>query len=93
MVSDTAKVTFIDPCLAPFTFTSETQTNPDSDKFTGDDIVFTLSPFTITPTICEITYVCTSVAKTNPSEASSIGCADLSNGGVVTDGKLIFSTD
>ena len=61
VVSDTAKVTFIDPCLNPFTFTSETQINPDSDKFTGDDIVFNLSQFTITPTICELTYVCTSV--------------------------------
>ena len=96
-MSETATVTFIDPCLNPFTFSSNTQTNPDEDKFSGNDIVFTLNQFTITPTICDITYVCTKVEKLGVSEISLIDCSDFAFDGVingqVSDGKLIFSAN
>ena len=37
-----ADLEFDNPCWYPFTFESTTQTNPDTDSYTGEDIVFTL---------------------------------------------------
>ena len=95
-MSQDATVTFIDPCLDQFTFSETAQTSPGSDKFTGQQILFELNPFTITPTICEVTYACSSVARAD-NAASAVNCDDLTFDGVfngdATDGQLTFSAD
>ena len=91
-------VEFIDPCISPFTFASTSQTSPGSDKYTNSQIVFNLNPFTITPSICEVQYVCTSVIRVDDvNAASDITCSDLTFDGIMngdlSDGQLTFSAD
>ena len=87
-MSETENVTFIDPCLAPFEFNPTTQTDPNSDKFTGNNIAFTLNEFEIEPTICEVTYTCTSIAKLS-GDMKEIDCSDarVTYGPITVDGK------
>ena len=74
-------ITFKDPCVDTFGFSSTSQTNPASDNYSGNNIVFTLTPFTLDPSdLCTVTYSCKSVS--NVSNDSSIGCDNL-----VTAGK------
>ena len=89
------EVEFNEPCLMPFSFEKSSQTNPDSDYFTGEDIVFNLQPFTIEPAKCKITYTCKGVS---PSGSGAPSCSDFNfdwdfngiddNG--LTDGKFVF---
>ena len=83
--------------MNPFTFTSTTQTNPASDKYTGNDITFTLTPFTITPDYCDISYACDSITFENGA-TSSITCSDLIPAGGLfglagAGGSLTYSID
>jgi len=73
-------IEFIDPCLDPFTFESTGQTDPASDKYTGSPITYTLTPFTITPAYCEISYACDDITFENGA-TSSITCDDLTAAG------------
>ena len=88
-MSETEDVTFIDPCLAPFKFNPTAQTNPDSDKFTGNNIAFNLNEFEIEPSICEVTYTCTSIAKLT-GDMKTIDCSDarVTHGLVNVNGNL-----
>jgi len=79
-VTKSGTIEFIDPCLDPFTFESTGQTDPASDKYTGNDITYTLTPFTITPDYCEVSYVCDSITFENGA-TSSIACNDLTAAG------------
>ena len=96
--SAASTIDFINPCLDPFTFTTTTQTKPtpESDNFSGQEFVFTLTEFELTPERCEVTYRCTEV-KLQGDGASSISCSDLTFDGIFdgqeTDGKLTFSAD
>jgi len=72
----TGDITFVDPCLNPFTFVSTTQTDPASDNYSGSAITFGLTEFTITPDYCTISYSCLSVVRQD-SAVSNIECADL----------------
>ena len=89
-------VNFIDPCMSPFTFASTSQTSPGSDKYSGNELVFTLNPFTITPLICEVEYTCTSVQREDDENAASdISCSDLTDDAnlKLINGKLTFSAN
>jgi len=79
-VTVTGTIEFIDPCLDPFTFESTGQTDPASDKYTGSPITYTLTPFTITPAYCEISYACDDITFENGA-TSSITCDDLTAAG------------
>ena len=72
----TADVEFDNPCLDPFTFETIGQNNPASDEYTGTNIVFTLTKFTIDPPRCKINYACTSVEKIGGAN-SDISCDEL----------------
>ena len=94
--SPTNDIEFIDPCISPFTFTTTSQTSPGFDKYSGNQIVFSLTPFTITPTICEVEYTCISVVKDDDINAiSDINCSDLTSAAnfELVDGKLTFSAN
>ena len=71
-----ADVEFDNPCLDPFTFEATPQTNPPSDAYSQDDIVFNLNPFTIDPPRCKILYSCTSVVRVDETD-SDISCDEL----------------
>ena len=89
-----ADVSFNNPCWYPSTFSKTAQTDPDDHRYTNDDVVFTLNPFTIEPVRCQVIYECTSVVRVDGA-ASTIGCADFVFDGTynnqATDGKLTFS--
>ena len=83
--------------MDPFTFESNGQTDPASDKYTGNDIIYTLTPFTITPAYCEISYACDSITFENAA-TSSITCDDLTAAGELfgetgAGGSLTYSID
>ena len=59
----TADVEFDNPCWYPFDFKATQQTNPAADSFSGENIVFTQTPFTMDPPRCKVTYECTSVVR------------------------------
>ena len=93
-VSQTNNIEFTDPCIETFTFASTEQDSPGSDNYSGSEIVFNLTPFTITPTICEVEYYCTNVVrKYDVLSESDISCSDLTNDASMRliDGKLTFS--
>ena len=75
-VTGTAEISFVDPCLSPFTFVSTAQTDPASDNYSGNAITFGLTEFTITPDYCTISYSCLSVVRQDSAD-SNIACSDL----------------
>lgn len=90
-----SEIEFNNPCESPFSFAATDQTSPDPNYFDGEDIVFNLNPFTISPK-CEITYTCESVSPSQPAgAAAAIECSsfnyDFVLDGTVDDGKLTFS--
>ena len=93
----TGTIEFIDPCLDPFTFEPTGQTDPASDKYTDSPITYTLTPFTITPAYCEISYACDDITFEN-GVTSSITCDDLTAAGELfgktgAGGSLTYSID
>ena len=93
--SNNGEIMFNEPCLDPFTFAATAQTSPPANYFDGEDIVFNLNPFTLTPDRCRVVYTCHAV---EPSTAGSPTCADFNfdftfdgvpDNGLV-DGKLVF---
>jgi len=100
----TKNIFFQNPCLDPFTFVSTSQTDPSAYGYTGT-LEFALNQFTITPSICGVTYACTGITRSDGlktgSGAEYIACSDVSFDGnfdgstdglgAVTDGKLTFS--
>ena len=88
-----ADVLFGDPCLVPRVFDATAQNDPSPDSFSGDDIVFELVKFTISPFRCRVEYACTSVERVD-GDPSSITCDDFSFDGIYdgqkSDGKLTF---
>ena len=79
--SASGQISFSNPCLKPFKFESKQQTSPGSDKFSGQEIIFTLTEFELTPERCEVTYRCTNVVFQGEGD-SSIECSDLTFDGV-----------
>ena len=61
-----------------------------SDNFSGSPIAINLTPFTITPLRCKVSYACTGVAKEG-SATSSIDCDSLTFDGGVNDDDLELS--
>jgi len=89
-----SEIEFDNPCESPFSFAGEDQTNPDPNYFDGEEIVFNLNQYSITPK-CGITYTCDSVSPSQPAGATTaITCAsftyDFDIDGTATDGKLTF---
>ena len=82
-------VVFVDPCEDPFTLTSTAQT-AITDNFSETAQPFDLTPFTVTPSRCEIQYSCDSVTK-DGSATTELNCASLGLDGIfnseATDGK------
>ena len=89
-------ITFISPCIDYFTFSSETQVDPASDNFSGAEMTFTLTEFSMSPARCEVTYACTNVERVDGA-TSSIECSDLTFDGIIdrqgNDGVLTFSAN
>jgi len=54
-------ISFGNQCLEPtFSATSQTDITPN-DRYSGNNLVFTLNPFSISPANCKINYSCVSV--------------------------------
>lgn len=72
-------ITFISPCATDATIAEEIQnaTVPAFDFFSGDAIVHTFVPFTVTPGYCPITITCESVTLQDGTAQTDITCADL----------------
>lgn len=69
-------ITFIDPCIEPFTSSSATQSTPaPSDNFSGTKKTKTIDDFNVTPSRCSYTYSCDSVVGVGA--ASGLTCSDL----------------
>jgi len=62
-------VELINPCDDPVSLTPAAQTNPADYLYTGTDVTFTLTPFTVDPSICDVVYTCISI----PMDLCSIG--------------------
>ena len=79
----------MNPCLTPFSFTDEDQTNPAEYRYTGVDLDIPITPFTVTPARCTVTYSCSSVVLAGG--VSNIDCDDL----VYDDAnkKFVFNGD
>ena len=91
-------INFANPCDAPFTFAVPTQDAPGSrlsDNFSVDPIRWTLTPFTIAPSRCTVSYACDSVTQTGEA-VSSVACADLAKdltfNGDATDGVVTLDS-
>ena len=53
------EITFKNPCLNTFGFSSTAQTSPSNDNYSGNPIEFTLTPFTLDPSdLCTVSYDC-----------------------------------
>ena len=53
------EITFKNPCLDTFGFSSTAQTSPSNDNYSGNPIEFTLTPFTLDPSdLCTVSYDC-----------------------------------
>lgn len=74
-----------DPCNALTQFDPTSQTNLDDDAFTGTQLTFELTPFTVARAECtnRIVYSCTGVASTATGDYSSLcnGFTDNGMGG------------
>lgn len=66
-----------DPCLRPDSITAPQQTNPNRYKYTPDGITFNLTPLTVDPYICPITFSCVSVIATSILIEDRIRCNDV----------------
>ena len=90
-----ADLNFIDPCLSPFSFSETAQTNPSAYDYDGVNLDFVLAEFSITPSVCEITYACTQVSRVDATP-SDLDCDDFNLDGTFdtsgTDGELKFKT-
>ena len=90
-----ADLNFIDPCLSPFSFSTTAQTNPSAYGYDDVNLDFVLTEFSITPSVCEITYACTQVSRVDGT-ASDLACDDFNLDGTFdssgTDGELKFNT-
>ena len=74
--TDTGDVTFIDPCLSPFTSSATTQTTAaPSDNYSDTKKTKVIDDFVVTPSRCTYTYSCASVVGVAP--ATGLTCADL----------------
>jgi hypothetical protein len=97
--STTGSISFVDPCLSPFTFEAIDQASPDDYEFTVDGSIlgtFTLTKFTVTPDICldRITYECTNVVGPDDVDFTTTMCNsnfDFTFDGDDADGTLDFS--
>jgi hypothetical protein len=78
--SATFDLDFTDPCLSAVTssVTVTPQNNQFNDKYSGADITFTYSPFTVSPSFCKTTVTCASV-----SPASPLTCIEINDDGQV----------
>lgn len=56
--TQTTQVQFIDPCIANSLISSSIQTSPAAYLYDGTTLTFKLTPFTVDPPICSITYSC-----------------------------------
>ena len=78
-----ADIFFDNPCEDPFTFAPTAQTNPDSDNYSGEDIVFTLNQFSITPNKCKVEYECTSIVRVADGDSTMITCDAVNFDGII----------
>ena len=86
---------FLDPCTNLFDFQPVPQNNPLDDEYTGANILFALTRFTVEPLVCEdtITYACTNVVGPDGNDYTAEMCAGFDGvfDGGVDDGKLTLS--
>jgi len=59
------QIKIIDPCIDPQTISAPVQTNPPSYGYDGTTLTFTLSPYSVFPTVCKIVYSC-AIAASSP---------------------------
>ena len=88
-VTAASTIQFNNPCVDDFTLTATAQTSPSSDKFTGNNMPVTITPFTIVPDFCPVTYSCAGVTLVGGG-TPSISCADIT---INADGTITFSAD
>ena len=79
VVTSTAQIEFNNPCLDPFSFSAEDQTDPSSDKYSGSPINFELTQFSIDPPRCKIDYECVRIERVDGATmpADGLGCSDF----------------
>ena len=85
-VTASSTITFNDPCDDPFSFSSTAQTDPARYAYQGS-ATFELTPFSIDPSFCPVSYACTSVVRDDGQTNTYIDCADFSNAGTLVNGS------
>ena len=89
-------ISFIDPCLNPFSLTPRVTANPAADNFSGNAIIVQVLEFQVSPSRCEVTYTCTDI-KRKDGTTSNIDCSDITYDGkfddVGNDGQLVISAN
>lgn len=83
---DTVVITFKNPCIVQgkvsATPPANGQTPPAENRYAGATSTYTLSEYTISPSICPLTYTCKSVS---PLTSSKIKCpADFNSAKSIT---------
>lgn len=69
-------ITFSDPCVNDFTFSSTPWSGLGSDRYTGTTLSSTLTPYSVSPSFCSITYSCSGVKKNNAA-TTDLDCNDF----------------
>ena len=82
--SDNFDVDYIDPCEEPTALSATSQTGI-TDKFTNNLKIFTLNPFSVTPSRCVIDYSCDGITK-DGAATSELSCSDLDFDGIIDGG-------
>lgn len=72
----TGRIAIDSPCSDPTGFAATVQDNI-SDAYSGNTLEWTLNPFSISPSSCEIVYECISVQRVGTSNTNEITCEDL----------------
>lgn len=85
--TNTKNIVFNNPCLDPFSFGASAQDPaPPTNRYDGD-VKWTLKPFNIAPTICEINYECVEIKRTDGVANTFLNCdsPDLDFDGIFDD--------
>lgn len=74
--TDSDVVNYRSPCISDFALTVTGQTSPPADKFTGNPISSTITPFSVQPNVCKINYRCGGVTRVD-NAPTSLTCDDI----------------
>ena len=67
-------ITFVNPCLEPFTFAEASSSNPAANSYDNSEISTVIKEFSVSPAWCQVDYTCEKVWFDGDENASVIDC-------------------